>query len=96
MFELLPESTENTIGFRMSGKLLAEDYDVLLPRLDAAIAAHGKVNLLVLLEDIDVWEGLDAAKADFRLGTQQYRHVQRAAFVGKGSGRGAWSGSWNR
>ena len=82
MFELLPESTENTIGFKVSGKVVAEDYDLLLPRLDEAIAAHGKINLLVLMEDFGGWEGLDAAKADFRLGTMQYRQVERAAFVG--------------
>jgi carbamate kinase len=84
MFELLPESTGNTIGFRVSGKLTAADYDMLLPKLDEAIAAHGKINLLVLMEDFEGWDSLDAAKADFRLGTQQYRQVERAAFVGEG------------
>ncbi|MGD9047869.1 MAG: STAS/SEC14 domain-containing protein [Anaerolineae bacterium] len=84
MFEILPESTENTIGFRFSGKIAAEDYELLLPRLDEAIAAHGKINLLVVMGDFEGWNGLDAAKADFRLGTQQYRQVERAAFVGQG------------
>ncbi|MFC2030528.1 STAS/SEC14 domain-containing protein [Chloroflexota bacterium] len=87
MFELLPESTEDTIGFSISGKLTAEDYDKLLPKLDAAIAAHGTINLLVLMGDLEGWDGLDSAKADFRLGTQQYRQVQRAAFVGHGKGQ---------
>ena len=32
-------------------------------------------------------DGLDAAKADFRLGTHQYRQVERAAFVGQGKGQ---------
>ena len=85
MFELLPESTENTIGFSISGKLTAEDYELLLPKLDEAIAAHGKINLLVFVAgDFGGWQGLDAAKADFRLGTHQYRQVERAAFVGQG------------
>jgi hypothetical protein len=84
MFELLPESSENCIGFRVSGTVAADDYGILLPRLDEAIAAYGKIKLLVLMEDFQGWDGLDAAKADFRLGTQQYRQVQRAAFVGQG------------
>ncbi len=84
MFDLLPESTENCVGFRVGGKVSAEDYEVLLPKLDAAIRAHGKINLLVLMEDFEGWAGLDSAKADFRLGTRQYRRVQRAAFVGQG------------
>jgi hypothetical protein len=80
MFELLPESTDTCIGFKISGKVTAEDYDTMLPKLDEAIAAHGKINLLVLIEDFD-FKGFDAAKADFHFGTHQYRQVEKAAFV---------------
>lgn len=80
MFEILPESTDTCIGFKISGKITAEDYDSLLPRLDEAIAEHGKINLLVLIEDFD-YEGFDAAKKDFQFGTHQYRQVEKAAFV---------------
>ena len=82
MIEILSESTESCIGFRISGKVTAEDYDVLLPKLDEAISAQGKINLLVVMGDFGGWSGLDAAKADFQLGTQQYRQVEKAAFVG--------------
>jgi hypothetical protein len=82
MFELLPESTQDCIGFKVSGKVTDEDYDGLLPVLDKAIAAHGTINLLVVFEDVEGWEGLEAAKADFDFGTQQYREVEKAAFVG--------------
>jgi hypothetical protein len=81
MFEILPESTESCIGFKISGEIETEDYEKLLPKLDAAIAAHGKINLLVVLEEIDGFDGFEAAKADFRFGTQQYRQVEKAAFV---------------
>lgn len=80
MFEVLPESTETTIGFKISGEVTKEDYDSLLPRLDEAIEAHGKINLLVVVEDFD-FKGFDAAKADFKFGTHQYRQVEKAAFV---------------
>jgi len=80
MFELLPESTDTCIGFKISGEVTAEDYDALLPKLDEAIAAHGEINLLVLMGDFD-FKGFDAAKADFRFGTHQYRQVGKAAFV---------------
>lgn len=81
MFEILPESTERCIGFAVSGKVSASYCEQLLPRLDAAIAAHGAINLLVVMTDFDGCAYLDAAKTDFHLGTQEYRHVQRAAFV---------------
>ena len=83
MFEILPESTETAIGFKVSGKVTAEDYALLMPKLDEAIDAHGKINLLVVIGDMEGWEGLDAAKADYRFGTQEYRHVEKAAFVGE-------------
>ena len=82
MFELLDESTENCVGFRVSGKVSTEDYDVVLPKLDAAIEAHGRINLLVEWGEVEGMEGLDAAKADWSLGTHQYRQVDKAAFVG--------------
>lgn len=82
MFEILPESTETCIGFRVSGEVTAEDYAGLVPKLDEAIAAHGKINLLMVMGDFEGWSGMDAAKADLDLGTHQYRQVEKAAFVG--------------
>ena len=81
MFEILPESTGPNIGFKISGEIEAEDYENLLPKLDAAIAAHGKINLLVVMEDYEGFDVLEAAKADFSFVTQQYRQVEKAAFV---------------
>ena len=83
MIEILPQSTETCIGFQISGKVTAEDYDVLTPKLDEAIAASGTINLLVLMGDFEGWGGLDAAKADFNFGTQQYHQVEKAAFIGE-------------
>jgi hypothetical protein len=83
MIEILPQSSETCIGFKISGKLSVDDYDRLLPKLDEGIAAHGKISLLVLMGDFEGWASLDAAKADFKLGTQQYRQVERTAFVGE-------------
>jgi hypothetical protein len=81
MFEILSESTETCIGFKVSGKLTAEDYGLLIPKVDAAIAAHGTINMLVQIEGSVGWDSLQAAKADFKFGTDQYRHVERCAFV---------------
>jgi hypothetical protein len=81
VFEVLPESTDACIGFKISGKVTAEDYENLLPKLDEAIAVHGRINLLVVMEEFKGWSGIDAAKADFQFGTQQYRQVEKAAFV---------------
>jgi hypothetical protein len=83
MIEVLPQSTEKAIGFKFSGKFVAEDYDILIPKLDEAIAASGKINMLIVMEDFKWRGGLEGAKADFKFGTQQYRQVEKAAFVGE-------------
>jgi len=82
MFEVLTDSTETCIGVKVSGKLTGEDYKTFLPLLDEAIAAQGKINLLMDMSEFEGWSGLDAAKADFKFGTQQYRQVEKAAFIG--------------
>ena len=82
MIKILPQSSGAAVGFEVSGKINVEDYDILLPKMDEAIAAFGTINLLVVMGDLKGWDGLDAAKADFKFGTQQYRQVDKAAFVG--------------
>lgn len=83
MFEILPQSTETCISFKVSGKVTAEDYDAILPKLDEAISEHGKINLLILMDDFKGYGDLEAAKDDFEFGTHQYRQVEKAAFVGE-------------
>jgi hypothetical protein len=80
MFEILPESSSTAIGFKISGQVTEEDYETLLPEIDKAIDAHGKLNLLILVEDFDI-HGWEAVKADFQFGTHQYRQINKAAFV---------------
>jgi len=81
MFEILNDSTETCIGVKVSQKLTGKDYEDLLSKLDAAIEAHGKINMLLLIQDFQGPADLDAAKADFKFGTGQYRQVERCAFV---------------
>jgi hypothetical protein len=83
MIEILPESTTSCIGFKISGKVTAEYYDVLIPKVDEAIAAAGKINLLAVMGEFKGVKGFDALKADFNFGTDQYRQVGKAAFVGE-------------
>ena len=81
MFEILEESTDTCIGFKATGKVAVADYEKILPRLDKAIEAHGKISLVVVLEGFEGWSELDAAKADFQFGKTEYRDVERCAFV---------------
>lgn len=67
---------------RFSAQLCWATYAAeLLPKIDAAIAESGQINMLVVIDHLKGWEDKDAAKADYDFGTQQYRHVGRCAFV---------------
>jgi hypothetical protein len=81
MFEIMSESTETCIGVKVSGKVSGKDYEIFMSKLDEAIEAQGKINMLMLIQDFQGPADLDAAKADFKFGTNQYRQVERCAFV---------------
>ena len=83
MIEILPESTEISIGFKVSGKIEAADYEVLVARVNEAINKHGRINLLALMGEFEGVKGFDTLKADLSFGTQEYRQVDKAAFVGE-------------
>ena len=83
MIEYLPESTGACLGFKLSGKVTEQEREATRLKLDEAIAAHGKINLLYLMVDFEGWEAMDSHEAGFRLGTEQYHQVERAAFVGE-------------
>ena len=81
MFEVMSESTETCIGIKVSEKVSGKDYEVMLSKVDEAIERHSKINMLLLIQDFQGPADLDAAKADFKFGTGQYRQVERCAFV---------------
>ena len=83
MIEVLPQSEGSAIGFKISGKVTSEDYDFLLPKIDEAIKDFGSINLLIMMGQFEGWTDLEGAKQDFKFGKEQYRHVEKAAFVGE-------------
>lgn len=65
MFEILEEWTgEGVIALRASGKLIHEDYEKLVPKLEDIIEQHGAIRCLIDLTDLDgiepraVWDEL--------------------------------------
>jgi len=83
LIEILPQSTGNCIGFKISGKVSSQDYETLLAKVDEAIAEYDKINLVIVVGDFGGYADLKAAKADWKFGINQYRHVEKAAFIGE-------------
>ncbi len=65
------------------GKLTAADYDIFVPELESAIEEHGKVSLLVDLEDFQGWSA-GAMWQDTRFDARHWNDIERLAVVGEG------------
>ncbi|MDR3556977.1 MAG: STAS/SEC14 domain-containing protein [Syntrophobacteraceae bacterium] len=90
MIEILPESADNVLIFKASGKLTDSDYkDVLIPRLEAIIGEYGKARLLVDVDKFQGWEA-EAMWDDARFGLAHRNDFDKMAIVG-GPGWFEWA-----
>jgi len=80
-FHWLPESTGKAVAVKAEGTLTDADYQEFLPRLEAVIAEHGRIRLLVDMESFDGWEA-KAAWDDFTFGMTHWNHFERIALIG--------------
>ena len=83
MIEVLPQSQSNIIGFEASDKLTDQDYkDVLVPRLEALLKEHSKVNLLLYMDKaFHGWE-VGAAWDDAKFALEFRGKFDKMAIVG--------------
>ncbi|GGG19083.1 hypothetical protein GCM10011323_24030 [Pontibacter amylolyticus] len=69
MLQLLEESREEMVAFRLAGSVDRHDYDVMLPILEEKIKQYGKIRVYAELQEAEeislqaLWEDL---KFDFR------------------------------
>lgn len=82
MIEPLSRSSGKTLGFRLSGKLHDDDYKHFVPAVDAAVAQHGKVNLLAEFHDFHGWDA-HALWDDIKFSTKHCLEIERIALVGE-------------
>ena len=82
MIEQLPQSSDNVLGFKMSGKLHDEDYKTFVPTVDAAAQKHGKVRLLAQFHDFHGWDA-KALWDDIKFSTTHCTKIEKIALVGE-------------
>ncbi|HJZ90448.1 MAG TPA: STAS/SEC14 domain-containing protein [Gemmataceae bacterium] len=82
MIEQLTSLPAHTVGFKLSGKLHDEDYKTFVPLVDAEIAKHGKVNVLVQFHDFHGWD-VHALWDDIKFATTHCTKIQSIALVGE-------------
>ena len=82
MIRLLRDMPPGVLGFEAVDDVEKEDYEnVLVPAIEAAIAAHGKVRLVYVLgPEFDEYEG-EAVWEDAKLGAHHPASFERIAIV---------------
>jgi hypothetical protein len=81
MIQQLPMSSDQILGFRMSGKLHDEDYKTFVPVIDAALARYSKIRLLAEFHDFHGWD-MHALWDDIKFATTHCTKMDRIALVG--------------
>jgi hypothetical protein len=79
--ELHEETGERIMTVRLSGKLSTEDYEVFVPEAERLIRRHGKIRLLVELDEFRGWD-MGARWEDFKFDVTHFNDIDRLAYVG--------------
>jgi len=82
VIEKIPRSHDNVLGFRVSGDVTREDYEILEPPVQASVDASGSVRLLLDMTDFR-WEKVEAWAADLGFGKKYHDSIERMALVGQ-------------
>lgn len=81
MIEKLDRSSGSVLGFRVSGDVTKDDYGVLTPAVESAVADGGSVSLLLDLTEFH-WEKVSAWGSDMRFGHEYHEKIDKMAIVG--------------
>ncbi len=67
---------------RLTGRLEKDDYRRFVPEVERLIGQHGKVNMLLELEDFHGWTA-GALWEDFKFDLHHFSDIERLAVVGE-------------
>jgi hypothetical protein len=66
----------------LTGKLVTEDYETLVPAVERLVKQHGKMRLLVEMRDFHGWTA-GALWEDTKFALHHFRDIERLAIVGE-------------
>ncbi|GAB3828082.1 SpoIIAA family protein [Pontibacter rugosus] len=81
MLQLLEDSKEDLVAFRISATVDKQDYDVMLPLLKERIKQHGKVKVYAEVQDVQEYS-LKALRDEVKFDLQHASDFSRVAIVG--------------
>lgn len=81
MYEKLPQSEEDTLGYEIREVLTEEQLTEMLDEIEEAIAEHGSVRLLVYVPSVP-YPDIKALDDDLGFWLRHREHIDRYAVVG--------------
>jgi hypothetical protein len=82
MIEILEKSTDTCVVVRFGGKVTGDEYRKFLDAVDDRLKTRDKVCMVADLSQFEFYGDFEAFKEDFHFGVNEYRRIERAAFVG--------------
>ena len=82
MITLAATEGSNILSVKASGKLTKENYEEFGPKVEALIHQHGKIRVLMELEDFHGWSA-GALWEDIKFDVKHFRDIERLALVGE-------------
>lgn len=70
------------VEVRMQGKLRKEDYEMFVPQFESLIDQHGKLRILLVLDDFHGWT-FRGLWEDIKFDVQHFNDLERLAIVGE-------------
>ncbi|MEX2671218.1 MAG: STAS/SEC14 domain-containing protein [Phycisphaeraceae bacterium] len=80
--QLAEEKRGKTITVHVTGKLSRADYQQFVPQVERAVAEHGKIRILVVMDDFAGWD-MGALWEDIKFDAKHFSDVERIAMVGE-------------
>ena len=81
MIQQITDLPENMVGFRASGEVIKDDFDIVLQKVEEIVEKTGKLNYLLYLETSSANFTIGAWVKDGLLGVQNLTKWNRAAIV---------------
>jgi len=79
--EFWKDEARPLVEVRLTGKLEKDDYEELVPAVEDSIEKHGRIDMLVQLDDFHGWT-VGALWEDLKFDLKHFRDIERLALVG--------------
>lgn len=81
MLEKMSQSSGNVIGYKITGKIMPEDYEQLVPEVEALVAKEGHIRLVIDMTQFQ-GEAMKAWGADWQFGREFHDKIDKLAVIG--------------